>query len=109
MPRPNWLSNPWAQNPWFETVAVAQRRAKKRLPSSVYGALVAGSERGQTPPDTPAPSRALGCPPHVVGPQPEPAMDTTLRGQPISLPVVIPPPGDQAVPPDGEVAAARAA
>ena len=35
MPRPNWLSNPWAQNPWFETVAVAQRRAKKRLPSAV--------------------------------------------------------------------------
>ena len=31
-------------NGWFETVAVAQRRAKKRLPKSVYGALVAGSE-----------------------------------------------------------------
>jgi pre-mycofactocin synthase len=35
-------------NPWFETVAEAQRRAKKRLPKSVYGALIAGSERGQT-------------------------------------------------------------
>ena len=31
---------------WFETVAVAQRRAEKRLPKSVYGALVAGSEKG---------------------------------------------------------------
>ena len=29
-------------NRWFETVAEAQRRAKKRLPKSVYGALVAG-------------------------------------------------------------------
>ena len=48
MTRPDWLTNPWAQNPWFETVAVAQRRAQKRLPSSVYAALVAGSERGQT-------------------------------------------------------------
>ena len=46
MPRPSWLSNPWARNPWFETVAVAQSRAKKRLPWSVYGALLAGSERG---------------------------------------------------------------
>ena len=35
-------------NKWFETVAEAQRRAKKRLPKSVYGALVAGSERGLT-------------------------------------------------------------
>jgi hypothetical protein len=35
-------------NSWFETVAEAQRRAKKRLPRSVYGALVAGSEKGVT-------------------------------------------------------------
>ena len=35
-------------NAWFETVAEAQRRAKRRLPKSVYGALVAGSERGTT-------------------------------------------------------------
>ena len=35
-------------NPWFESVAEAQRRAKKRLPKGVYGALVAGSERGLT-------------------------------------------------------------
>ena len=32
-------------NAWFETVAEAQRRAKKRLPKGVYGALVAGSDR----------------------------------------------------------------
>jgi hypothetical protein len=35
-------------NPWFETVAEAQRRMKKQLPPSVYGALVAGSEKGLT-------------------------------------------------------------
>jgi hypothetical protein len=29
-------------NSWFETVAEAQRRAKRRLPKGVYGALVAG-------------------------------------------------------------------
>jgi hypothetical protein len=33
---------------WFESVAEAQRRAKKRLPPSVYGALIAGSEKGLT-------------------------------------------------------------
>ena len=33
---------------WFETVAEAQRRAAKRLPPSVYSALVAGSEKGLT-------------------------------------------------------------
>ena len=31
---------------WFETVAEAQRRAKKRLPKSRVRALVAGSEKG---------------------------------------------------------------
>ena len=30
-------------NPWFESVAVAKRRARKVLPRSVYGALIAGS------------------------------------------------------------------
>jgi uncharacterized membrane-anchored protein len=35
-------------NAWFETVAEAQRRAKKKLPWMVYGALLAGSERGRT-------------------------------------------------------------
>lgn len=29
-------------NKWFATVVVAQRRAKRHLPKSVYGALVAG-------------------------------------------------------------------
>jgi hypothetical protein len=35
-------------NAWFESVAEAQRRAKKRLPPSVYGALIAGAEQGLT-------------------------------------------------------------
>jgi hypothetical protein len=33
---------------WFETVAEAQRRAKRRLPRSVYLAVVAGAEAGVT-------------------------------------------------------------
>ena len=40
-----------ARDIWFETVAIAQQRAKKRLPKSVYSSLGAASERGavQTP------------------------------------------------------------
>ena len=35
---PGWPT-PWQQNPWFESVAVAQRRARKRLPASLYAAV----------------------------------------------------------------------
>ncbi len=45
---------------WFESVAEAQRRAKKRLPPSVYGALVAGAERGVTLDDNIAAFGELG-------------------------------------------------
>ena len=37
-----------ARDIWFETVAVAQERARKRLPKAVYSALLAGSEKGLT-------------------------------------------------------------
>src|SRR5215211_3404043 len=109
MSTPAWLTNPWKQNPWFESVAVAQRRARKRLPASVYAALVAGSERGQTVADNEAAFRELGLSPHVAGNPPVRDLATTLMGQEISLPVVISPTGVQAVHPDGEVAVARAA
>jgi pre-mycofactocin synthase len=106
---PSWLKNPWKQNPWFESVAVAQSRARKRLPAPVYGALVAGSERGQTIADNEAAFREIGFAPHVAGLQAERAMATSVLGQDISLPVIISPTGVQAVHPDGEVAVARAA
>ena len=101
--------NPWKQNPWFESVAVAQQRAKKRLPSSVYGALVAGSERGQSMADNEAAFMELGFAPHVAGHQAKRDLATTVMGQEISLPVIMSPTGVQAVHPDGEVAVARAA
>ena len=94
---------------WFETVAVAQRRAKKRLPGSVYGALVAGEEEGLTIRDNVAAFSELGFAPHVAGMSAARSMSTTIMGQDISLPVIISPTGVQAVHPDGEVAVARAA
>ena len=96
-------------NKWFETVAVAQRRAKKRLPKSVYGALIAGSERGLTYEDNLAAFAELQWAPHVAGHHAERSLGTTVMGIPISLPVLISPTGVQAVHPDGEVAVARAA
>src|SRR5215469_936296 len=96
-------------NGWFESVAEAQRRARKRLPASVYNALMAGSERGQTREDNIAAFAALGFAPHVAGNSPQRDLSTTVLGQPISLPVIISPTGVQAVHPDGEVAVARAA
>jgi heme/flavin dehydrogenase (mycofactocin system) len=103
------VENPWKQNPWFESVAVAQERARKRLPKPVYGALVAGSERGQSAGDNQSAFAEIGLAPHVVGQPPERSQATTVFGQQISLPVIISPTGVQAVHPDGEVAVARAA
>jgi pre-mycofactocin synthase len=94
---------------WFESVAEAQRRARKRLPASVYSALMAGSERGQTRDENVAAFAELGFAPHVAGNPPQRDLSTTVLGQPISLPVIISPTGVQAVHPDGEVAVARAA
>ena len=94
---------------WFESVAVAQRRAKRRLPKSVYSALIAGSEAGVTLADNTAAFRELGFAPHVGGAPAERDMTTTVMGEQISLPVLISPTGVQSVHPEGEVAVARAA
>jgi pre-mycofactocin synthase len=94
---------------WFETVAIAQQRAKRYLPKSVYGALVAGAETGTTLHDNVAAFSELQFAPHVAGAPPQRDLATTVLGQSISMPVLISPTGVQAVHPDGEVAVARAA
>ena len=94
---------------WFETVAVAQQRAKKRLPKGVYDALLAGSEKGLTYSDNVEAFTELGFAPHVIGATEKRDLTTTVMGQDISMPVLISPTGVQAVNPDGEVAVARAA
>lgn len=96
-------------NAWFETVAVAQRRAARRLPKSVYGALIAGSEKGLSARDNLDSFDQLGFAPHVAGLSASRDMSTTVMGQAMSMPVIISPTGVQAVHPDGELAVARAA
>ena len=94
---------------WFETVAIAQQRAERRLPKSVYGALVAGSEKGLSSKDNTASFDELGFAPHVAGLSNDRSMAITIMGQSVSMPVLISPTGVQAVYPEGEVAVARAA
>jgi L-lactate dehydrogenase (cytochrome) len=95
---------------WFETVAEAERRAKKRLPTSVYKALVAGSEEGATLADNRRAFAELGFVPRVATGLPaQRELATTVMGQAISFPVVVSPTGVQAVHPEGELPVARAA
>ena len=98
-----------ARDTWFETVAIAQQRAKKRLPKSAYSSLISASEKGVTVSDNVESFGELGFAPHVIGATEKRDMATTVMGQDISLPVIISPTGVQAVHPEGEVAVARAA
>ncbi|MEV3901622.1 pre-mycofactocin synthase MftD [Mycobacterium sp. NPDC050551] len=98
-----------ARDTWFETVAIAQQRAKKRLPKSAYSSLISASEKGVSVSDNVEAFSELGFAPHVIGATEKRDMATTVMGQDISMPVVISPTGVQAIDPDGEVAVARAA
>jgi pre-mycofactocin synthase len=96
-------------NAWFESVAEAQRRAQRRLPPSVYAALLAGSEKGLTLRDNVEAFDEVRLAPRTAGLSGTRSLSTTVLGQKIALPVVISPTGVQAVHPAAEVAVARAA
>jgi pre-mycofactocin synthase len=97
-------------NEWFETVAEARRRARRRLPRSVFLALEAGSEKGITLHDNVAAFSEIALAPPRIADRPAiRTMATSVLGQEISLPVIASPTGVQAVHPEGEVAVARGA
>ncbi|MGE3288478.1 MAG: pre-mycofactocin synthase MftD [Pseudonocardia sp.] len=96
-------------NQWFETVAEAQRRAKRRLPRSVYKALMAGTEQALTREDNVRAFGEIGFRPHIANLPQQRDQSTRVMGQDISMPVIISPTGVQAVDPEGEVAVAKAA
>ena len=73
---------------WFESVAEAHRRARRRLPKSVYLALVAGSERGSTLEDNIRAFGELGFAPRVADLPAERDLSTSVMGQELSLPVL---------------------
>ena len=99
---------------WFESVAEAQRRAKRRLPRSVYQALLAGAERGVTLADNVAAFDELGFVPRIATGLAAPReLATTVLGHELAMPVLISPTGVQAVDPaaedhDNETRVARA-
>ncbi len=94
---------------WFESVAEAQRRARRQLPRGVYLALVAGAEAGETMNENITAFSRLRMRPHVADLPTNRDLATTVMGLDISFPVICSPTGVQAVHPDGEVAVARAA
>ena len=94
---------------WFESVAEAQRRARRTLPRSVYKAILAGAERGQTYRDNLDAFAELGFAPHVAGGSAVRAQATSVMGVSVDLPVLLSPAGVQAVHPEAERAVARAA
>jgi L-lactate dehydrogenase (cytochrome) len=89
---------------WFESVAEARRRARRRLPRPVFLALEAGSEAGITRSDNEA---AFGevrfAPPRLADLPAHRKLATSVLGTDISLPVLASPVGVQAVHPLGEV------
>ena len=94
---------------WFESVEIARRRAEKTLPTSVFGALKAGSEAGETLVDNERAFRELGFVPTVADKPAERDQSTQVMGQAISMPVLISPTGVQMVHPEAEMGIGRAA
>jgi L-lactate dehydrogenase (cytochrome) len=92
---------------WFESVAEARRRARRRLPRPVFLAIEAGAEAGRTRADNVA---AFGeirfAPPRLADLPPVRDLRTSVLGTDIALPVIASPVGAQAVHPLGEVAVA---
>jgi pre-mycofactocin synthase len=88
---------------WFESVAEARRRARRRLPAAVFQAIEAGAEAGVTRADN---VRALGeirfAPPRAADLPARRDLRTSVLGTEISLPVIASPVGVQAVHPAGE-------
>ena len=93
---------------WFESVAEARRRARRRLPRPVFAALEAGAEAGVTQADNVAAFGELRfAPPRLADLPAARDLRTSVLGVDIALPVIASPVGAQAVHPLGEVAVAR--
>ncbi len=92
---------------WFETVAEARRRARRRLPGPVFLAIEAGSEAGVTRADNLAAFAEIEFAPPRLADLPQVRdLRTTVLGTDIALPVLASPVGAQAVHPLGEVGVA---
>src|SRR3984957_12826176 len=92
---------------WFESVAEARRRARRRLPRPVFTALEAGAEAGVTRADNVGAFGELRfAPPRLADLPAARELRTAVLGVDISLAVLASPVGAQAVRPLGEGAVA---
>ncbi|GAA1212672.1 pre-mycofactocin synthase MftD [Rhodoglobus aureus] len=95
----------------FSNLAEAEKLAKKRLPKAVWLAFKAGNEQGWTLDENIRAYSDLGFSPTVFDRPSRGKIDTKTKilGVDIDFPVIVSPVGAQAIHPDAEVAAARAA
>jgi heme/flavin dehydrogenase (mycofactocin system) len=97
---------------WFESVAEARGRARRRLPRPVFAAIEGGAEAGVTRADNVAAfgeirfAPPLLAPPRLADLPARRDLRTSVLGVDIDLPVIASPVGAQAVHPLGEVAVA---
>lgn len=97
----------------IETVADAQRRARRRVPRPVYTALISGNQAGVTMNANVSAFDKIGFRPRAARETPEETplirdLSSSVLGIPISFPVICGPVGAQAVDPRSEVAVAAA-
>ncbi|RDW17643.1 alpha-hydroxy-acid oxidizing enzyme [Oceanobacillus arenosus] len=98
----------------IESIADAQRRAKRRIPGPIYKALISGNEKGVTIRDNVDAFSDIGWRPLVARETYEEQpldrdLSSTALGMDLSVPFMIGPAGAQAVDPRAEVAVAAAA
>lgn len=92
----------------LESVAEAQRIAQKRLPKSIYLAVLSGIEKGQTREANVTAFDEIGLIPRIADLGDVHEQATHVLGQDLSFPVITSPVGAQALRPEGELAVARA-
>ncbi|MGO1543623.1 MAG: pre-mycofactocin synthase MftD [Gulosibacter sp.] len=93
----------------IETVADARRRARKRLPKSVYRAVLAGNESGVTLRENVAAFEQIGLVPRVGAPNSTKTdYRTTFMNRSMTMPLMMSPAGAQALHAEGELPVARA-
>ncbi|WP_167040575.1 pre-mycofactocin synthase MftD [Salinibacterium sp. ZJ454] len=98
----------------IESVADAQRRAKKRVPAPIYTALISGNEKGVTMDANVDAFSEIGWRPLVARETHEEQpivrdLSSSALGMDLSVPFMIGPAGAQAVDPHAEVSVAKAA
>ncbi|TCP47303.1 L-lactate dehydrogenase (cytochrome) [Tamaricihabitans halophyticus] len=93
----------------FRNLAEAERVAKRRLPRAVWLAVKAGNEQGWTLDENLRAASELGFSPQIFDRPTSFDLSTSVLGIDVDFPVLVSPVGAQAIHPDGEVGAARAA